>query len=668
VVVAPALTVHRVVPILLQLLLLGLITIACSNDEQATRAEPTDANRATEITDDIAVALSSVHGPSAPVGEAFVVEVALRNRGPRSVSVPYELRLSAPDGGAVPFHETSLFVPAGDVATEQVGVTPAQWFADRGSFDVALLVDGRAIGDALELHVSEPRVTVPLFEDVTDAAGLATTVPAASCGQFSNGAAWGDVDGDGSVDLLVTRLGDPAELFVNDGAGQFTAEGEARGLAVRDANGAAFADYDNDGDADVVLVRDASDLLFRNDGSGRFTDVSAAAGIGDDDYRGMSAAWGDFDADGHLDLYVTNYMQCLGEWSTEADIITEVSYYPDTLYRNNGDGTFDDVTGYLENDPDEYDDGTTIGAGFGAAWLDHDGDGRLDLYLANDFVGPTPDHNRLWRNDGPGAGGWTFSDVSVETGTALFMNTMGIAVGDVDRDLDADLALTNIGANKLLRNDGSGSFVEDLDGGAARPTQESWYPSITWGAGLHDLNLDGWDDLYLAAGNFLEGVSEVVGVQPNELYVNDGAGTFLDVSAATGADDPGDSKGVAFADYDADGDVDLFVVNQGGEPRLYRNVTPTDGRHWLEIDTIGTISNRDGCGARLIVTTAEGQVTRAVSCGSGGAGSASQRTVHMGLGSADAVSQLEVLWPSGVRQHVDDVEVDRVITIEEEAP
>ena len=115
----------------------------------------------------------------------------------------------------------------------------------------------------------------------------------------------------------------------------------------------------------------------------------------------MNASWGDFDNDGNLDVYVTNYMTCTGEWATEEEIITQVAYYPDTLYRNNGDGTFADATSFLENDPDTRDDGSTIGAGFGAAWFDYDGDGRLDLYLANDFVGPSPDNNRLWHNDGP---------------------------------------------------------------------------------------------------------------------------------------------------------------------------------------------------------------------------------------------------------------------------
>ncbi len=241
---------------------------------------------------------------------------------------------------------------------------------------------------------------------------------------------------------------------------------------------------------------------------------------------------------------------------------------------------------------------------------------------------------------------------------------MGIALGDVERDGDLDLALSNITANKLVRNDG-GEFVEDPAGGIGRPQQQAGVESITWGGGLHDLNLDGWEDLYFAAGNFA-GVPEA-GAQPNELFVNAGAGEpFRDVSAATGTDDAGDSKGVAFADFDSDGRMDVFVVNQGGAPRLFRNVTSIDGAHWLQVDTVGTISNRDGCGARVVATTADAVLTRQVSCGSTSVASGNQTTVHFGLGPADVVDELEILWPSGVRQRLTEVAVDRVLVVEED--
>ena len=591
----------------------------------------------------------------------------MQDTGSKSATIYAELTLRSPTGKVVPFYSTSLFVPHGKEATEDALVTPAQWFADAGRYEITIKAKGVRSATSLAFDVTAPNVVLPIFEDVTAAAGVDTTVPSPGCGQFANGAAWADVDGDGNLDLFVTRLGAPTQLFMNDGAGHFTEQAAARGIAIKDANGAAFADYDNNGTEDLVIVRDGSDLLFRNDGRGHFTDVSAAAGIGDANRRGMSAAWGDYDGDGHLDLYITSYMHCTGNWSTEAEIVAQVAYDPDTLYHNNGDGTFSDVTSLLDGDPSQPDHGRTTGAGFSAAWFDYNGDGRPDLYLANDFVGPGPDHNRLWRNDGPSpAGGWKFTDVSVDSGTALFMNTMGIGVADVSRTGHLDLALSNIAGNKLMRNDGHGVFVEDTVSGLERKNQKASYSSITWGVGFYDFNLDGWEDVYFGAGNFQQAPNIPVGVQPNELFANDGTGkSFLDVSAGSGADDPGNTKGVAFADYDHDGRVDMFVVNQGGQPHLLHNVTPYGSYHWLEVNTVGTTSNRDGCGALVTLTLDHGSMEREVMCGSGGSGSANQRAVHFGLGTADTVHQIDIAWPTGRHQQVSDVKADQILTLEE---
>jgi hypothetical protein len=175
--------------------------------------------------------------------------------------------------------------------------------------------------------------------------------------------------------------------------------------------------------------------------------------------------------------------------------------------------------------------------------------------------------------------------------------------------------LSNIGGNHLLRNDGAGGFLDEIGLGVERPSQRAGERSITWGLGFYDLDLDGWEDLYVAAGNI--GRHEDNPVQSNAVLVNDGHGAFVDLSALSGADDPDDSKGVAFADYDRDGDIDVFVVDQGGAPRLYRNTTPTAGRHWLEVATTTTGSNRDGCGARVELELDDGTtMVRQVSCGS----------------------------------------------------
>ncbi|MGH9134547.1 MAG: CRTAC1 family protein, partial [Ilumatobacteraceae bacterium] len=222
--------------------------------------------------------------------------------------------------------------------------------------------------------------------------------------------------------------------------------------------------------------------------------------------------------------------------------------------------------------------------------------------------------------------------------------------------------------NHLLRNDGSGVFVDEVGLGVERPATRAGERSITWGVGFYDLDLDGWEDLYLAAGNI--GRRDDNPVQSNAVLANDAGTGFLDLSALSGADDPGDSKGVAFADYDADGDVDVFVVNQGGAPRLYRNATPTAGRHWLEVVTAGTESNRDGCGARVEVELDDGTtMVRQIACGSISVSSGSQRAAHFGLGTSTRIARVEVLWPSGTRQVLDggDVDVDQVLTITEPA-
>lgn len=598
-----------------------------------------------------------------PLGEPLAVTMTLTNHGAKSIAAPVDLSLVSPDGTKLAFYRTSLFVPFGESVSESVEVTTSRWYPDTGDYEIVADVTDPAIPSSPVSHafaVDPTTRLTPSFEDVTERAGLVTDVPEPECGQFSNGAAWGDVDGDGWQDLLVTRLGDPAQLFMNRTDGTFSDESAARGVVTTGANGAAFADFDNDGDPDLALVGDGPDHLLRNDGTGHFEDVTAAVGTaGDQASRGMSATWGDFDSDGLLDLYVTNYMECTGPWTTEEEIIANVGYHPDVLYHNDGDGTFSDVTGDLP-DRDE------TGAGFTAAWLDVDGDDLLDLYLANDFVGLSPDHNRLWHNDGAGTGHWQFSDVSLESGAGLYMNTMGVGIGDVDRDGDLDMALSNIGGNKFLRSNGDGTFVEESGTGIERPNQGIDYMTITWGTAFYDLDLDGWEDLFMSAGNLPQAPEVVVGEQPNMVFLNDGTGNrFLDVSALSGADGVGDSKGAAFADYDNDGAIDVFVVDQAGAPRLYRNVTPRLDNHWLEVDPIGSVSNRDGCGARITAFVAGATITRQVLCGSGGSGSSHQRPVHIGLGAASVVDRVEVRWPSGTLQVVDDVALDAMLVVEE---
>jgi hypothetical protein len=642
-------------------LTLALAACSGSTSDDDTASVDTSTVASETSTSTVSVVLDGLD--ELPLGEPLELTMTLTNPGERSVAAPVDVSLVSPDGTRLPFYRTSLFVPFGQSVSERVTVTTSRWYTDTGDYEVVAEVTDAAIPATPASHpftVVLSTRSVPRFEDVTAQAGLATEVPVPECGQFSNGAAWADVDGDGWQDLLVTRIGDPVQLFVNRGDGTFADESETRAVDATGANGAAFADYDNDGDPDLALVGDGPDRLLQNDGTGNFVDVTATAGVaGDAANRGMSATWGDFDSDGLLDLYVTNYMECTGPWTTEGEIITNVGYHPDVLYHNEGDGTFRDVARDL---PDSDRDA----AGFTAAWLDVDDDNRLDLFVANDFVGLSPDHNRLWHNDGAGADNWMFTDVSLESGAGLYMNAMGVGIGDVDRDGDLDMALSNIAGNKLLRNEGDGTFVEEHGSGIERPNQGIDYVTVTWGTAFYDLDLDGWEDLFMTAGNLPQGPEVVVGKQPNMVFLNDGTGMrFLDVSALTGADDVSESKGAAFADYDNDGDMDVFVVNQAGAPRLYRNVTPRGENHWLEVDAIGTVSNRDGCGALIIAVVAGEPIMRQVLCGSGGSGSYHQRQVHFGLGTATAVDRVEVLWPSGMRQVLDDVAIDNVLVVEE---
>ena len=603
----------------------------------------------------------SVAEPDVTLGEPAEFTVTVANSGPRSASVPVEVRLTSPDGTDVGIVRVNLFVPFGEAVGHDFTVVTTRWVASTGTFRIHAEIDDRtdstagttSIGAMIEVHPTE-RV-IPRFEDVTLEAGVATTVPDARCGQFANGAAWGDIDGDGWQDLVVTRLGEPVEVFVNQTDGTFSEQSSDRGVAVTGANGASFADYDNDGDADLLLVGDGPNTLLANDGTGHFADVTASSNLaGEPDHRSMSAAWGDVDNDGFLDLYISNYMSCSGPWTTEQEIISNVDYHRDVLYRNDGNGRFVEVT-------DALPDSDRSAASFAAAWLDVDHDGRTDLYVANDFVGLSPDHNRLWLNRGAD---WRFVDVSLESNAGLYMNTMGIGIGDVDRDGDDDLALSNIGGNKLLRG-GEVTFAEEL-AGIERPQQAIDRDSVTWGTVLADFDLDGWLDVFFAAGNLPQAPDAVVGDQPNMLFLNDGTGArFLDVSALTGIDTTGESKGVAAADYDGDGDVDLYVVDQGGRPRLYRNVTERTDRHWLAVDLVGSASNRDACGARVTVDAQSGAQYRTVLCGSGGTGSASERRLHFGLARDRVIESLTIEWPSGRRDVLGPHDADQVVRIVE---
>jgi len=607
------------------------------------------ASAATGLT----VRLSIVGSATVPQGSMVRVRISARNDSSSSVTATIVLLLvETASGESVDTFAWRISLGASATTSTTSSPVTSQWFPNTGSFELHPQIDGVDAGTPVPFTVTAPMVVVPTFQDVTVAAGLTTTLEGSQCGAYAAGAAWGDVNGDGFLDLYLPRGHDPAQLFVNDGTGHFTDEAAARGVLDLGVSGmgAVFADYDNDGDQDLFVANNpvagsGPDRLYQNDGTGHFTDVAEAAGVAGDT-ADVSAAWGDYDGDGYLDLYVVSNSPCL----------PPVMYQTDHLYHNNGDGTFTEVTSYLPGADGD-------GAGYQAAWFDENGDGRPDLYLANDrWGGPHPDPNKMWRNDGPGPGGtWLFTDVSAESGTGWVMNSMGIAVGDPNRDLRSDFAVSNIRSNVLAQGDGAGHFT-DVAGkvGVARAYQNAQVRSVTWGLAFADLNLDGWEDLFVSAGEI-----EDFPVQPNEVFTNAGDGTFLDLSALSGADDPGSGRGLALADYDRDGLMDVYIVNRDGQPILYHNVTPTAG-HWLELHLTGVASNRDACGARVVITAGGAQQLRIVMCGSA-LSSGSDPTIHVGLGAATTAGRVDITWPSGRQQTLRNVAGDHLREVVEPA-
>lgn len=591
-----------------------------------------------------------------PQGRPFHFTAAIQNHESQAAHVDVTFVLRGPSE-EIPFDRWDGSVPGSGVTTKTLSVATSQWFSPRGEFSVAAESAGQDLGTPLTFTVTKPTQIAPIFKDVTDQAGLGgVTIPARSCGNDAAGAAWADVNGDGNLDLYVPSRSGPSHLFMNDGTGHFIDQAAARGVANdgSSAAGASFADYDNDGDPDLYVAANGINRLYQNDGSGHFVDVAAHAGVADGG-DGSSASWGDYDNDGNVDLYVANYADCAGG-------VQPVDYDYDKLFHNNGDGTFTDVTSLLDKDLGTGVDGSTLGAGFQAAWFDYNNDGRQDLYLANDYFGKSPDKNHLWLNSGPaGDGTWSFQDVSVASGTGYSMNAMGIAVGDYNRDGYLDLALPNIESNRLLKNNHDGTFSDvAADAGVGRPSQKVEQRSITWAGTFADFNLDGWEDLYFSAGSIAP-----IEPQPNELFVNDHNGKFLDLSATSRADDAGVTRGAAFADYNGDGRMDIYELDLGGTPHLLENVTPKGGMHWLEVDTVGRKSNRDGCGARITTRIGGRPLTREVFCGSESLSSGNDPTVHIGLGSATNVSKLTIKWPSGKRQVLHDVKADRRMIVTE---
>ena len=368
-------------------------------------------------------------------------------------------------------------------------------------------------------------------------------------------------------------------LYYNNGNGTFSPSPLANQVGLSPgtpSSGAIFADYDNDGDQDLYVLNQGANVLFRND-EGSFTDVTALAGVGDVG-KGSTGSWGDYNHDGYVDLYVANWWDTGCREQTEFDCAQN----SDRLYQNNGDGTFTDVT------TSSLGITSTRGLGFVAGFVDYDNDYDLDIYLINDQYIPSEGNtngNHLWRNDGPGCDPWCWTEVSTDTSTDLLLCGMGLAIGDYDKDGDLDFYFSNYnicgagGVHHLLQNQtsqGSPTFV-DVSAAAGVDTDD-----LGWGTVFIDYDNDSWLDLFAVAG-WIDG---------NNLFHNNGDGTFTDVSSGSGADDTAYIRGLAYADYNGDGWVDMITSRLEGltqARRLYRNQGALNypNRHYLTVRLVG---------------------------------------------------------------------------------
>ena len=535
-----------------------------------------------------------------------------------------------------------------------------------------------AAGTAAE---GEARVWPQVFEDATATAGIDFIHNAYpdELLEIGGGVVVLDFNGDGLQDVFLANSSGPNALYRNDGNGALTEV--ARQAGVDDptgrGNGGCAADYDNDGLQDLYATNYGPSRLFKGSGDA-FSDVTGAAGLREPAgrvYRSTGCAWGDYDRDGHLDLVVTRHLH---EWSPDMMKTEEFAAGASglALYRNNGDGTFTDVTSILgdesrtEGDSDAGLSSKVFAAGFQPAWVDFDDDGDLDLYTVND-MGEQLQANVLWRNDGSTSsprtegedGGWRFTDVSQRSRADVPMYGMGLAAGDYNLDGHIDLFITDISDNVLLTSLGDGlAFTERARETGVAKGVIGRKLRVSWGAVAFDYDNDGDEDIYAVSG-FLRGDPLPINPreQPNLLLQNRGDGTFADVSLGSGADDSGVGRGAAYLDVDNDGCLDVVTTAYGGPARLLKGVCDPDNG-WLAIRLAGTSGNRDGVGARIAVTVAGKTQIREIAAGSSSMG---QNTLvaHFGLGAASEAETVTVRWPSGSTQTLMNVKAGQTLIV-----
>jgi len=531
----------------------------------------------------------------------------------------------------------------------------------------------------------------PRFEDIAERAGIrfrlenSPTPAKHQIETMPGGVAVLDYDNDGFLDIYFTNGAESPSLartgprfwnrlYRNNGNLTFTDVTERAGVqGAGYMMGAAAGDFDNDGFPDLFVAGVGRNILYRNHRDGTFRDATASAGLDRAHPEhgrmwGIHAAWLDYDHDGRLDLLVVNY--CAWDPKTEpfcGDPRPGYRSYchpnryralPNQLFRNNPDGTFSDVS-------DVSGIGRHLGKGMGAAIADYDGDGRIDIFVANDT-----EPNFLFRNLGSGR----FAEVGLQAGVAYnqfgkALSSMGADFRDLDNDGLPDLFVTTLSNEGFLLFRNAGGRFDDI-ADRARLTLPS-LPFSGWSNVIADFNNDGWKDLFSANGHALDNVELTESRsyrQPNTLYLQTAPGAFGDVSALAGDDfrRRAAHRGAAAADFDNDGKLDLVVTALGDRAELFHNVTPEAGR-WLLVRLVGRASNRDGAGAKLKVQTGDGRTLWNQASASVGFASSGDPRVHFGLGPGRSVRSLEIEWPSGQRQRLENLDADRILTVEEPA-
>ena len=527
------------------------------------------------------------------------------------------------------------------------------------------------------------------FEEVAQRAGL-HYVAANSSTENKNqpqtmlaGVALLDYDSDGYLDIYLVGGADiPSlvknsplywnRLFHNNRDGTFTDVTEKAGVAGSGyATGVAVGDYDNDGWPDIFVASVAGNQLFHNNGDGTFTDVAAKAGVSGATFNGkkmwsVGAGWFDYNNDGLLDLFVVNYCgwevnkdpYCLLKQGVRS--YCDPKYYPslhNTLYRNNGDGTFTDVsveTGIAQH----------FGKGMSVSFADYDGDGYLDAFVANDT---TP--NFLFHN----LKGKAFEEVGVTAGVSYAadgetLSGMGSDFRDVNNDGLPDIWHTAVEREEFpfFTNTGTGDFVDMTVASGLGSTSDM----SGWSNGTFDFDNDGWKDLFVARSNVLDNISVLKPMrhyqEPNSVFRNLGNGKFADVSSLAGPDSQLEAahRGAAFGDLDNDGRIDVVLSVLNGPAKILHNVSD-NVNHWILLRLVGTKSNRMGIGAQIRLVAQNGSVQWNEATTAVGYASSSDPRVHFGLGQNKRISSIEIRWPSGITQTLRDVIADQVLTVKE---